>query len=43
MVQIPIAEEEVDIVVDTGASAPIIGERIAKKLGCWKRARKVRV
>jgi len=38
-----IAGEEVDAVVDTGASAPVIGERIAKKLGCWKRARKVKV
>jgi len=38
-----IAGEEVDAVVDTGASAPVIGERIAKILGCWKRARKVKV
>jgi len=30
-------------VVDCGASAPVIGERIAKKLGCLKRARKVKV
>jgi len=42
-VQIMIAGEEVDAVVDTGASAPVIGERIAKKLGCWKRARNVNV
>jgi len=42
-VRITIAGEEVDAVVDTGASAPVIGERIAKKLGCWKRARKVKV
>ena len=31
-VRITIAGEEVDAVVDTGASAPVIGERIAKKL-----------
>ena len=42
-VRITIAVEEVDAVVDIGASAPVIGERIGKKLGCWKRARKVRV
>jgi len=30
-------------VVDTEASAPVIGERIARKLGCWKRTRKVKV
>jgi len=42
-VGITIGGKEVDAVVDTGASAPLIGERIAKKLGCWKRARKVRV
>jgi len=42
-VLITIAGEEVDAVVDTGASAPVIGERIAKKLGCWKRARKIKV
>jgi len=42
-VRFTIAGEEVDAKVDTGASAPVIGERIAKKLGCWKRARKVKV
>jgi len=42
-VRITIVGEEVDAVVDTGASATVIGERIAKKLGCWKRARKVKV
>jgi len=42
-VRITIAGEEVDAVVDTGASAPAIGERITKKLGCWKKARKVKV
>jgi len=29
--------------VDSRASAPVVGERVAKKLGVWKRARKVRV
>jgi len=42
-IQITIAGEEVDAVVHTGASAPVIGESFAKKLGCWKRARKVKV
>ena len=42
-VRIKIAGSEVDAGVDTGASAPVIGERIAKKWGCWKRARKVKV
>jgi len=42
-VRITIAGEKVDAGVDTGASAPVIGERIAKKLGCWKRASKVKV
>jgi len=42
-VRITIAAEQVDEAVDSGASATVIGERIAKKLGCWKRARKVKV
>jgi len=29
--------------VDCGASAPVIGMRLARKLGIWKRARKVKV
>jgi len=41
MVRIIIGEDEFDVVVDIGASAPVIGERIAKTLGCRKRARKV--
>ena len=32
-----------EAIVDSGASAPVVGERVAKKLGVWKRARKVRV
>jgi len=42
-IRIIIAGEEVDAVVDTEASAPVIGERIAMKLGCWKRAKKVKI
>ena len=37
------AGEWVEAVVDSGASAPVIGKRLACKLGVWKRARKVRV
>ena len=29
--------------VDTGASASVVGNRLARKLGIWKRARKVKV
>ena len=29
--------------MDCGASAPVIGMRLARKLGIWKRARKVKV
>ena len=32
-----------EAVVDTGASAPVIGRRLAVKLGVWKRARKVKM
>src|SRR5258706_749272 len=42
-VRIQIAGEEVEAVVDTGASALIVGRRLAVKLGVWKRARKVKV
>ena len=35
--------EEVETVVDTGASASVVGRRLARKLGIWKRARKVKV
>ena len=35
--------EEVEAVVDTGASASVVGKRLARKLGIWKRARKVKV
>ena len=29
--------------MDTGASASVVGKRLARKLGIWKRARKVKV
>ena len=38
-----LAGEEVEVVVDTGASASVVGKRLARKLGIWKRARKVKV
>ena len=42
-VKVLVAGEWVEAVVDSGASAPVIGKRLACKLGVWKRARKVRV
>ena len=38
-----LAEEEVEAVVDTEASASVVIKRLARKLGIWKRARKVKV
>ena len=38
-----LAGEEVEAVVDTGASASAAGKHLAHKLGIWKRARKVKV
>ena len=35
--------EEIEAVVDTGASASVVGQRLARKLGIWKRAKKVKV
>ena len=43
MVQLHLAGEEVEAVVDTGASASVVGKRLACKLGIWKRARRVKV
>ena len=37
------AGEQVEAVVDTGASASVVGKRLAHKLGIWKRIRKVKV
>ena len=42
-VKLHLAGEEVEAVVDTGASASVVGTRLARKLGIWKRARKVKV
>ena len=38
-----LAGEEVEAVVDTGASASVAGKRLALKLGIWKRARKIQI
>jgi len=38
-----IAGEEVEAIVDCAASATVVGERLAKKMCVWKRARKVNV
>ena len=38
-----LAGEELEAVVDTGASASVVGKRLACTLGIWKRAKKVKV
>ena len=38
-----LTREEAEAVVDTRASASVVGKRLAHKLGIWKRARKVKV
>ena len=38
-----LAGEEVEVVGDTGASASVVGKRVARKLGIWKSAKKVKV
>ena len=43
MVKVHLAGEEVGAVVDTGASSSVGGKRLARKLGIWKRAKKVKV
>ena len=43
MVKLHLAGEEVEAVVDMGASASVVGKRFACKLDIWKRARKVKV
>ena len=43
MVKLHLAGEEQEAVVDTGASASVVGKCLARKLGIWKRARKVKV
>ena len=42
-VKLHLAGEEVEPVVDTGASVSVVGKRLAYKLGIWKRARKVKI
>ena len=42
-VKLHLAGEEIEAVVDTGASASVVGKHLARKLGIWKRARKVKV
>ena len=41
-VKLHLAEEEIETVVDTGASALVVGKRLACKLGIWKRVREVK-
>ena len=38
-----LVEEEVEAVVDTGESTSVVGKRLVRKLGIWKRARNVKV
>ena len=42
-VKVYLAGEEVKAVVDTGASASVVGKRLARKLEIWKRTIKVKV
>ena len=42
-VRIQLTGEEVEAIVDCAASAPVVGKRLAKKLGVWQRAWKVNV
>ena len=43
IVKFHLAEPNVEVVVNTVASASLEGECLASKLGIWKRARKVKV
>ena len=43
MLRIQLAVEEVEAIVDFAASILLVGKGLAKKLGVWKRARKVNV
>ena len=38
-----LAGEDIEAVVDTGASTSVVGKHLARKLGIWKIARKVKV
>ena len=42
-VKLHLAGEEIEAVVDAGASASVVGKRLARKLKIWKRARMVKV
>ena len=42
-VELPLAGENVESLIDTRESASVVGKRLAHKLGIWKRARKVKV
>ena len=42
-VKLHLAEEQVEAVVDKGASASVVEKRLARKLRIWKRARKIKV
>ena len=41
--KVHIVGEEVEAIVDSGASAPVVAKQLACKLGIWKRANKVKV
>ena len=43
MVKLHLAREEIEAVVDTGASASVVGKHMASTLEIWKRMRKVKV
>ena len=43
MVKLHLAGEDIVASVDTGASNSGVGKHLARKLGIWKRARKVKV
>ena len=42
-VKLQLEGEQVEAVVDNGASASVVGKRLARKLGIWKIVRKVKV
>ena len=42
MVKLHLAGEEVEELVDRGASTSVVGKRLANKLERWKRVRKVK-
>ena len=42
-VHLHLTGEEIEAVVDTGASVSVVGKRLARKLGYWKRTRKVKI